>query len=355
MRILHVSDLHVVADDNAARCESPHGSTGNSDLIRRVIHLAEIAATADAIVFSGDITDAGSAEEWKEFWRMLERLPASTRSRIFAVPGNHDLNYVSNLSGMMRTDTSCYDGRHIRSVLTARAISMLQGERCKIARFGQGDEVSFIRFDQFFIPSALESQNPRGSQDFDVDDLFPYVWTFTSHDGLNVAMIGINTIGVGLTVFDNALGRFQVGKILRTVAGLEKAGYFPIIVGHHHLLPIQGAERPIKGFKDWFCSMYQLGKHLLMDATDGSRLSRELRKILISRGFVYLHGHRHVTRAKSGSGAFILGAPSMQFGDEHTGSTEAVALLHELTLTQPGSGYSLSSVNVRTSVLNCPP
>jgi 3',5'-cyclic AMP phosphodiesterase CpdA len=340
-RILHLSDLHIVSDAKATRCEAPHGARGNGDLLRRLSGLTARLAAADVIVISGDITDSGARLEWQEFRSIWNTLPPYARSRIFAVPGNHDLNHVASENFVATTDTSDYAGRALRSRLSAQAIRDIQGSRCEVPTIDDTGAVGFRRLDEFVSAFA----------DDELDDMLPYVWPVTSEDGWRVALIGINTVGVGLTVLDNAMGALQTGKIMRVVSTMEKAGYFPVIVGHHHLLPIPGEVASPRAWRQWLHSYWRLAKHIFIDSVDGVRLLSALRNYVVGDGAAYLHGHRHVTRAMCADRVHVLGAPSLQFGDEHTGCTESTAVMHEFMRHQPTGFRARPTVEVRTSVL----
>lgn len=72
MRIVHLSDLHFGAHDDAV-----------ADAL-----IADIAGLgADLVVVSGDFTQVGSTSEFEQAEAFLKALPAP----ILAVPGNHDL------------------------------------------------------------------------------------------------------------------------------------------------------------------------------------------------------------------------------------------------------------------------
>ena len=88
MRLLHISDLHASSDQSENQ---------RIILARAVEDIAEWHAQTpfDAVVFSGDLANAGSAEELRcgQEW-LLDPLAASlglARSRFFLVPGNHDV------------------------------------------------------------------------------------------------------------------------------------------------------------------------------------------------------------------------------------------------------------------------
>src|SRR5882724_3638840 len=69
-RIAHLSDIHVVGGQYGFRLESGRsGTRGNDRLIRTLARLDEIHAEdpLDAVLITGDITDAGLSAEWAEF------------------------------------------------------------------------------------------------------------------------------------------------------------------------------------------------------------------------------------------------------------------------------------------------
>ena len=69
-RIAHLSDIHVVGERYGFRIESGRsGPRGNERLRRVLAQLADLDAKdpLDAILITGDMTDAGRASEWAEF------------------------------------------------------------------------------------------------------------------------------------------------------------------------------------------------------------------------------------------------------------------------------------------------
>src|SRR4029450_10722255 len=69
-RIAHLSDVHVVGERYGFRLESGRsGPRGNERLTRLLAELETLHASdpLDAIVVSGDMTDAGRSSEWAEF------------------------------------------------------------------------------------------------------------------------------------------------------------------------------------------------------------------------------------------------------------------------------------------------
>ena len=86
-RIAHLSDLHVVGERYGFRLESGRsGPRGNERLSRLLAELETLHASdpLDAIVVSGDMTDAGRSSEWAEF--LAEPGPISTCSTRLRFP-----------------------------------------------------------------------------------------------------------------------------------------------------------------------------------------------------------------------------------------------------------------------------
>lgn len=80
MRLLHISDLHIVPEVG----EQIYGVDSYASL-ERVLDQG-IAASPDLIVATGDLTERGDSESY----RRLRTLLLSTGLPVFVVPGNHD-------------------------------------------------------------------------------------------------------------------------------------------------------------------------------------------------------------------------------------------------------------------------
>ena len=95
-RIAHLSDIHAVGEPYGFRIESGRsGPRGNVRLEKLLTCLDRVHADnpIDAVLITGDLTDAGRSAEWSE---LLDALRAHPRllERILILPGNHDLNIV---------------------------------------------------------------------------------------------------------------------------------------------------------------------------------------------------------------------------------------------------------------------
>ena len=98
LRILHISDLH---------CGKEDGTHGSQWRMRRVLgtawekNLREIAedGVPDIVCFTGDLAQAGKAEQYAAVTEFLDQLLAClglSKERLFVVPGNHDVDRTVN-------------------------------------------------------------------------------------------------------------------------------------------------------------------------------------------------------------------------------------------------------------------
>jgi Icc protein len=80
--VAQVSDLHVRADAKLA-----YGVVDTAGCLRAAVaRLNELDPPADLVLATGDLTDAGEADEYANLRRLLEPL----RAPLYVLPGNHD-------------------------------------------------------------------------------------------------------------------------------------------------------------------------------------------------------------------------------------------------------------------------
>lgn len=90
VRIAHVSDLHLTADDEAKRSEPKlWGRLKGMNANLRALLGAVQATKPAALIVTGDITDRGDLRAWEIFWRAVA--DAGLAERTLIVPGNHDV------------------------------------------------------------------------------------------------------------------------------------------------------------------------------------------------------------------------------------------------------------------------
>lgn len=341
--ILHLTDLHFVSDDAASRVETHPGPPfGNSLLRIRLESLAETMERSDVVVFSGDITDSGSAAEWRELQRLVRAWPDRIRRKTIWIPGNHDLNFVVPASRAMRKrDTMLLHGRLQRQALYARFCRQFLQAGDEFLSLRDGVIVRSTPNDWFdnrhdemrSLMNALD----RGvlPDDVPASTLAWQVpaWVRKVQQGeLKCAFLAVDTSQWGWTAGTNALGAYS-GElqelVVRWTAEISSEGYVPIVIGHHAMIPIFEKSRK-ETLKE---QLFVAGAAQLYGDVWFEGLVRAAPKI----GFVYLHGHRHVTRGigteiAKGSRAYLLGAPSLLFGDEFDHETEKIGCRHRISL-----------------------
>lgn len=83
MLIAHISDFHVFAD----KPETSLVRLDAADVARKVVaDLAAFTPAIDAVMFTGDLTDGGSADDYA----LLRDILAPLKMPVLVVPGNHD-------------------------------------------------------------------------------------------------------------------------------------------------------------------------------------------------------------------------------------------------------------------------
>jgi calcineurin-like phosphoesterase family protein len=300
-RIAHLSDVHVVGERYGFRLESGRsGPRGNERLARLLAQLDLVHASdpLDAIVVSGDMTDAGRSSEWAEFLGAVLRHPRLIE-RMLIIPGNHDLNIVDR-ANPARLDLPTSPNKRLRKLRVLSAMGVVQGERVRIVdraarRLGttlasalQPHLEEIARFADVGRPWLSRRMSQLWT------DAFPLVLPPDAEDGLGIILLDSNADTH--FSFTNALGMVSVDQ----ARGLELAcAQYPgacwIIVLHHHVVEYP---RPARALSE------RVGTALI----NGNWFVRRL-KPLTGRA-VLMHGHRHIDWTGECGGIPILSAPS---------------------------------------------
>ena len=103
------------------------GAAGEQKVARAIAKLDAIHTInpLDLVLITGDITDAGRAAEWAEFFDALAQYPRIARL-VLALPGNHDLNVVDR-ANPARLDLPMSPKKRLRQIRTISALSAIQG------------------------------------------------------------------------------------------------------------------------------------------------------------------------------------------------------------------------------------
>lgn len=300
-RIAHLSDVHVVGERYGFRLESGRsGPRGNERLSRLLAELEVLHARdlLDAIVVSGDMTDAGRSSEWAEFLDAVLRHPRLAE-RMMIIPGNHDLNIVDR-ANPARLDLPISPNKRLRKLRALSAMAVVQGERVRVV-----DRVR--RHLGATLASTLQPHLAEMTTFADIGrpwlpkrlmelwtSVFPMVLPPDADDGLGIILLDSNADTH--FSFTNALGMISVDHARRLeIACAQYPHACWIIALHHHVVEYPG---PAKALSE------RIGTALV----NGNWFVRRL-KPLAGR-VVLMHGHRHIDWIGECGGIPILSAPS---------------------------------------------
>jgi hypothetical protein len=300
-RIAHLSDIHVVGERYGFRLESGRsGARGNGRLERLLAGLEALHAREplDAVMVTGDMTDAGRSAEWAEFLDAVMRHP-SLAERMLIIPGNHDLNIVDR-ANPARLDLPMSPNKRLRKLRVLSAMAVLQGERVRVvdrARRRLGDRLAATLAPHLDAMAVFaDAGRPRLSQALTElwTRVFPMVLPPDSDDGLGIILLDSNADTH--FSFTNALGMISADQARALdIACAQYPRACWIIAVHHHVVEYP---RPAKALS------VRIGTALV----NGNWFVRRL-KPLAGRA-VLLHGHRHIDWIGECGGLPIVSAPS---------------------------------------------
>ena len=300
-RVAHLSDLHTVGEHYGFRIESGRSGPRGNERIKEVfreLHAIDAKSPLDAILITGDMTDAGRSAEWAELLDTLALHPGLAE-RMLMLPGNHDLNVVDR-ANPARLDLPTSPSKRLRELRVLSAMEAIQGHRVRVVDHSSGR----------LGPTLSDVVKPYRSQIVEFADtgrllqsmtlaglwarVFPLVLPPQTEDGLGIMLLNSNA--ETHFSFTNALGLIsseQVKGIKIAMAQYPRARW--LIALHHH--PVE-YPRPTKALSE------RIGTALV----NGSWFIRRLRH---SAGrLALLHGHRHVDWIGECGGLLIISAPS---------------------------------------------
>ncbi|MDH5356432.1 MAG: metallophosphoesterase [Gammaproteobacteria bacterium] len=82
VRLVQITDLHILADDNA----SLSGVNPHQSLSRVIDDIKSLSPAPGLVIASGDLADDGSTEAYRRLRRLLLELPCA----VYVMAGNHD-------------------------------------------------------------------------------------------------------------------------------------------------------------------------------------------------------------------------------------------------------------------------
>jgi predicted MPP superfamily phosphohydrolase len=324
-RVAHLSDVHTVGERYGFRIESGRsGASGNERLQRLLAELDRLHASEplDAILITGDMTDAGRSSEWADFTDAVSRYP-KLAERMLMIPGNHDLNIVDR-ANPARLDLPTSPNKRLRKLRVLSAMGMVQGERVHVIDRTRGRLGASLA--QALAPHlramARFADTGRPVWSTELTDLwtnvFPMVLAPDRDDGLGIVLLDSNADTH--FSFTNALGMISTDQ----VRGLEIAcAQYPracwIIALHHHVVEYPRRAKALS---------VRIGTALV----NGNWFVRRLKPL--ARRIVLMHGHRHIDWIGECGGMPIISAPSPVM--EATDDMQTYFYIHTLAVGADG-------------------
>ncbi len=324
-RVAHLSDLHTVGERYGFRLECGRSGPRGNDRLRQVLaRLDDIHATEplDAILISGDLTDAGVSAEWAELFDALALYP-KLAGLMIGLPGNHDVNVVDR-ANPARLDLPTSPTKRLRQLRSLSALAALHGPRLRVIDPAAGRLGATLAETLEPHRASIETFADRGSLRLSVElanlwaAVFPMVLPPDAEDGLG--LIVLNSNADTHFSFTNALGMMsyeQARGIDGAVAQFPKACW--IIALHHHVVEYP---KPAKALS------VRIGTALV----NGSWFVRHLQRF--ADQVVVMHGHRHIDWIGECGGLLILSAPSPVM--EATDEQDTYFYIHNLAIGPDG-------------------
>ncbi|HEY9225696.1 MAG TPA: metallophosphoesterase, partial [Gemmatimonadaceae bacterium] len=324
-RIAHVSDIHVVGERYGFRLGNGRsGPRGNDRLVEVLTRLDELhrRQPLDAIVVSGDLTDAGTSAEWAELLDALSAFPR-LMPLIVAMPGNHDLNVVDR-ANPARFDFPTSPKKRLRQIRTVSALAAIQGAHVHVVdsdneRVGDTLERMLAPHARDMIAFANEGSR-RLAQSTDVvwQSVFPMVRLPARPDGLGI--IVLNSNAETHFSFTNALGLVpaeQAHALDAVIEAYPRAHW--LVTLHHHIV-----EHPKLG--------HALAERIGTTLINGNWFTRRLQRV--ADRVVVMHGHRHIDWIGECGELLIVSAPSAVM--RATGHTSVYFYVHTVGVDANG-------------------
>jgi 3',5'-cyclic AMP phosphodiesterase CpdA len=324
-RVAHLSDIHVVGERYGFRIESGRsGPRGNERFQRTLEQLNRIHTQdpLDAVLITGDLTDAGRSAEWAEFFDALA--PYQELSKLLLIlPGNHDLNVVDR-ANPARLDLPTSPKKRLRQIRTISALEALQGSKVRMVdnqnrRLGTSLSealkphlnkiATFADHGSFRLSRSLANLWATS---------FPMIQPPETDDGLGFILLNSN-IEAHFS-FTNALGLVSTeqAQALNIVIELYPKAYW-IVALHHHVVEYPKRAKALSE---------RIGTALI----NGSWFVRHLERFA-GRAIV-MHGHRHIDWIGACGRIPIVSAPSPVM--ESTDESSTYFYIHTLSVTAEG-------------------
>jgi hypothetical protein len=201
-----------------------------------LLDLVHAKNPVDAIVITGDMTDAGRSAEWSEFFDAMMAYPRLAE-RVLILPGNHDLNIVDR-ANPARLDLPTSPNRTLRRLRFLSAADALHGERARLinqaGRCLAGSLSEALKPHRAEIARFADVGRPRLSRA--LNELwaaaFPMVLPPDRVNGLGIILLDSNADTH--FSFTNALGMISMEQVKGIeIAAAQYPQAFWVIALHH--------------------------------------------------------------------------------------------------------------------------
>jgi 3',5'-cyclic AMP phosphodiesterase CpdA len=316
------------------------GPQGNECIREALRKLSTIHAQAPLarILMSGDITDAGTRAEWAEFLDLLQE-HAEIRSRLYLVPGNHDVNVVDRAHPAF-IDMPWSTGQALRKLRVILALDEVQGERVHLVDRSSGALAASLR-DYLregkraeLLGELAQCGSARGRREVTRvwESIFPLVEPVNDK---SPGLILLNSNPRSHFALTNGIGVIDRSQLraLRLVLRSSPAQAWLILL-HHHVV-----EYPLTsiGLRD------RIGLALINAPDVLAAIAPHAHRTLV------LHGHRHRDWIGICGGVIMCSAPSTALGSYGGEMYQGSFHIHELDTGMGGSVRLIATERVKVT------
>jgi len=340
-RIAHLSDLHIVGGRYEYRMESGLlGPQGNECIREALRKLSTIQARAPLarIFMTGDVTDAGTRAEWAEFLDLLQEHP-EIRSRLYFVPGNHDVNVVDRAHPAL-IDVPWSTGQALRKLRVILTLDEVQGDRVHLVDRSSGAPGASLR-DYLregkraeLMGELAQCGSARGRREVTEiwETIFPLV---EPGDNKIPGLILLNSNARSHFSLTNAIGVIDRSQMRALRAILRRSPTHGWLILLHH----QVVEYPLTsiGLRD------RIGLALINAPEVLAAIAPHAHQTLV------LHGHRHRDWIGICGGVVLCSAPSTALGSYGGEKYRGIFHIHELETGVSGSVRLITTERVKVT------
>ena len=325
LRVVHLSDIHIVGERYGFRIESGRSGPRGNDRLRRLFDTLQTIDNdnrLDIILITGDVTDAGISTEWAQFFDILADFPAFA-DRTLILPGNHDLNIIDR-ANPARMDLPTSPDRRLRQIRALSAMNAVQGSRVKEVDLKAGQLGETL--EEILKPHVAEMKRFADEARPLFSDTLRTLWTrafpmVVPPDCANgLGIIILNSNADAHFSFTNALGMVSADQVRGLKIACEtypKACW--IIALHHHVIEYPWSAKALSE---------RIGTALI----NGNWFIRSLKPLAAQA--LLMHGHRHIDWIGECAGLRIISAPSPVM--EATNEKPTAFYIHTLAIDPDG-------------------